>query len=198
MGNGTKAQAQGTRLPEADVEAIYMERTNDELESLAEEGFVTSGNAFCRVLLVKGRPGPAEAGGGDLLSGADGEALRAGLARLGWPRDVFRTGRLSPGRPGRPGRGGGSVRPRVRRGARLPRRPQPGPCLGTARAAAGRQGRARARPARLGNGRLRGGSGQPRREERDVASTSPAPPSPLPFVRMQNLMRCVPQALTYI
>ena len=84
MGNGTIAQAQGTRLPEADVEAIYMERTNDELESLAEEGFVTSGNAFCRVLLVKGRPGPAVAGGGDLLSGADGEALRAGLARLGW------------------------------------------------------------------------------------------------------------------
>ena len=27
MGNGTKAQAQGTRLPESDVEAIYMERT---------------------------------------------------------------------------------------------------------------------------------------------------------------------------
>ena len=84
MGNGTKAQAQGTRLPESDVEAIYMERTNDELESLAEEGFITSGNAFCRVLLVKGRPGPAETNGSDLLSGADGEALRAGLARLGW------------------------------------------------------------------------------------------------------------------
>ena len=84
MGNGTKAQAQDTRLPESDVEAIYMERTNDELESLAEEGFITSGNAFCRVLLVKGRPGPAETNGSDLLSGADGEALRAGLARLGW------------------------------------------------------------------------------------------------------------------
>ena len=41
MGNGTKAQAQGTRLPESDVEAIYMERTNDELESLTEEGLIT-------------------------------------------------------------------------------------------------------------------------------------------------------------
>ena len=84
MGNGTKAQAQGTRIPEEDVEAIYINRADDELESLAEEGFVTCGNVFCRVLLVKGRPGPAELAGGDLLGGPDGDALRAGLAKLGW------------------------------------------------------------------------------------------------------------------
>lgn len=84
MGNGTKAQAQGTRLPEDEVARIYLERTREELESLRDEGFLTAGNAFCSVLLVKGRPGPCEQAGGELLGGADGPALRAALGKLGW------------------------------------------------------------------------------------------------------------------
>lgn len=87
MGNGTKPQAEGTRMPEEDVRAAYLERAREELESLEDEGFLTAGNAFCRVLLVKGRPGPAERDGLGLLAGADGDALRAGLARLGWRDD---------------------------------------------------------------------------------------------------------------
>ena len=89
MGNGTKAQAQGTRLPEEQVRQIYLERTQEELESLADEGFATAGNAFCTILLVKGRPGPCEAAGGELLGGPDGQALRAALARLGWADDEW-------------------------------------------------------------------------------------------------------------
>lgn len=89
MGNGTKPQAQGTRLPEDEVVRIYLDRTREELEGLADEGFVTAGNAFCSILLVKGRPGACEVGGGDLLGGADGRALRAALARLGWEPDAW-------------------------------------------------------------------------------------------------------------
>lgn len=89
MGNGTKPQAQGTRLPESEVAKIYLDRTQEELESLTEEGFVTAGSAFCSILLVKGRPGPCESGGGDLLGGADGDALRAALGRLGWAGDEW-------------------------------------------------------------------------------------------------------------
>lgn len=87
MGNGTKPQADGTRMPEEDVREAYLGRAREELESLNEEGFLTAGNAFCRVLLVKGRPGPAERDGLGLLAGPDGQALRAGLARLGWRDD---------------------------------------------------------------------------------------------------------------
>lgn len=84
MGNATTPPVLPTRLPEHEVERIYLERTAEEVEMLAEEGFATAGSAFPQVLLVKGRPGAAERAGAELLSGADGDALRAALARLGW------------------------------------------------------------------------------------------------------------------
>ncbi len=102
MGNGTKPQAQGTRLPEDEVARIYLDRTREELESLQDEGFITAGNALCAVLLVKGRPGPSEQAGGELLSGADGDALKAALARLGWAGDDWGALATFLDRPGNP------------------------------------------------------------------------------------------------
>lgn len=66
----------------------YVEKTRAELQDLEEMGVRTTGNAFSSVLLAKGDPGPAERNGGEVLSGADGKALRAALLRLGYaPED---------------------------------------------------------------------------------------------------------------
>lgn len=69
--------------------ALYLERARREAGELARAGFLLAGSAFADVLLVKGEPGPAELAGGDLLSGPDGAALRAALARLGYPDDAW-------------------------------------------------------------------------------------------------------------
>ena len=59
-----------------------------ELAELEAQGVVTKGNAFSSVLIVKGEMGEAELRGEGLLSGADGVALRAALAKLGYaPED---------------------------------------------------------------------------------------------------------------
>ncbi len=44
------------------------------------------GALLADVALVKGLPGPAEAAGGEALSGADGEAAAKALEALGWDR----------------------------------------------------------------------------------------------------------------
>lgn len=59
-----------------------------EIDALAARGVRSGGNAFSAVLLVKGELSEAERRGEPPLSGADGAALRASLARLGYaPED---------------------------------------------------------------------------------------------------------------
>ena len=68
--------------------ALYVEKTRSELASLSARGVLTSGNAFSSVLFAKGEPSPEEQAGAAVLSGADGKALRAALAALGYaPED---------------------------------------------------------------------------------------------------------------
>lgn len=65
-----------------------VQKMRAELARLDDAGVQTVGNAFSSVLLAKGKPGPAEEAGGELLSGADGKALRAALLKLGYdPQD---------------------------------------------------------------------------------------------------------------
>ena len=65
-----------------------MAKAQSELEDIARRGAVMAGNAFLSVLLLKGAPSHEERGGAKLLSGADGEALRAALQALGYaPED---------------------------------------------------------------------------------------------------------------
>lgn len=66
----------------------YVAKATAELEGLARRGVVMCGNAFSQVLLLKGEPGDGEQGADGLLSGADGDALRAALQALGYaPED---------------------------------------------------------------------------------------------------------------
>ena len=68
--------------------SAYLQKMQAELEELKNCGVTTAGNAFSTVLFVKGEEGPAELAGGELLSGADGRALRAALLKLGYaPED---------------------------------------------------------------------------------------------------------------
>ena len=60
-----------------------------ELDGLTKRGVRMIGNAFSPIVLVKGELNDAERAGGDLLSGADGTALRAALGAIGWqPQDL--------------------------------------------------------------------------------------------------------------
>ncbi len=60
-----------------------------ELDGLTKRGVRMVGNAFSPIVLVKGELNDAERAGGDLLSGADGTALRAALGAIGWqPQDL--------------------------------------------------------------------------------------------------------------
>ena len=72
-----------------ELASLYMDRTRAELAALEAAGFLLAGNAFPAILLVKGAPGPAELAGAPLLSGPDGDALRAALDRLGYPEDAW-------------------------------------------------------------------------------------------------------------
>lgn len=68
----------------------YLDKARYEAEQLVRSGVVMSGNAFAQVLFVKGIPDPGELenDGRNLLAGADGKALRASLAALGYePQD---------------------------------------------------------------------------------------------------------------
>ena len=60
-----------------------------ELERLDAEGLVIEGNVGSEVVLLKGVAGPAEREGRPLLSGADGEALKAALRALGFAPECF-------------------------------------------------------------------------------------------------------------
>lgn len=60
-----------------------------ELEHLERLGVRMSGNAFSPIVLVKGELNEGERAGGELLAGADGDALRAALGRLGYAPEDF-------------------------------------------------------------------------------------------------------------
>lgn len=65
-----------------------VEKARAEVDALIARGAVLAGNAFPQVLFVKGILNEAEASGGALLGGADGDALKASLLRLGYaPQD---------------------------------------------------------------------------------------------------------------
>ena len=73
---------------EAKKQAI-LEATRQELDALTAQGVWMEGNAFSPVVLVKGQLNDAEAAGGSLLAGADGTALRASLAAIGYAPEDF-------------------------------------------------------------------------------------------------------------
>ena len=67
---------------------VFAAKTRAELAHLAKNGVLTAGNALSSVVLLKGVPNEAERAGGGVLAGADGVALRAALAKLGYaPED---------------------------------------------------------------------------------------------------------------
>lgn len=71
-------------------------KMRQELQELAGLGVQMVGNAFSAVLFVKGEPGPAQEAGGQLMSGADGKALRAALLRLGYAPEDWLAMDVSP------------------------------------------------------------------------------------------------------
>lgn len=65
-----------------------VDKADAELDALAARDVRMGGNAFSEVLLIKGELNEAERAGGEPLTGADGSALRASLAALGYaPED---------------------------------------------------------------------------------------------------------------
>lgn len=52
-------------------------------------GVRMAGNGYSPIVLVKGALDDAETAGGELLAGADGEALRAALGAIGWAPEDF-------------------------------------------------------------------------------------------------------------
>ncbi len=66
-----------------------LEATRQELDALTAQGVWMEGNAFSPVVLVKGQLNDAEAVGGNLLAGADGQALRASLTAIGYAPEDF-------------------------------------------------------------------------------------------------------------
>lgn len=73
---------------EAKKQAI-LAATRQELDALCARGVRMEGNAFSPIVLVKGQLNDVEAAGGDLLAGADGQALRAALTAIGYAPEDF-------------------------------------------------------------------------------------------------------------
>ena len=66
----------------------YVAKARHDVDALVARGVAIAGNAFSAVLFVKGSPSAADTGTGEPLAGADGKALRAALAALGYaPED---------------------------------------------------------------------------------------------------------------
>lgn len=72
-----------------DVRAARVAAASRELESLSARGVRMDGDGFSPIVLVKGELNEEERSGGELLSGADGRALRAALLRLGYAPEDF-------------------------------------------------------------------------------------------------------------
>lgn len=73
----------------ADRKSTLHNQANQELESLVSRGLRAVGNGFSPVLLVKGDLNAAEIAGGELLAGADGNALRSALSAVGFAPEDF-------------------------------------------------------------------------------------------------------------
>lgn len=69
--------------------AALAAQARQELEALEAAGARMAGNGYSPILLVKGDLNEAERTGGDLLAGADGQALRAALDAIGWVPEDF-------------------------------------------------------------------------------------------------------------
>ncbi len=72
-----------------DIRSARLAAAEQELKSLAERGVITAGDGFSPIVLVKGELNDTERSGGELLAGADGQALRAALLRLGYAPEDF-------------------------------------------------------------------------------------------------------------
>ncbi|MBQ9057624.1 MAG: hypothetical protein IJ125_00390 [Atopobiaceae bacterium] len=62
----------------------FVNKLAAEFQQLTAEGVVSSGNVISSLMLIKGELSEAERAGAELLSGADGVALRAAFDRLGY------------------------------------------------------------------------------------------------------------------
>lgn len=77
------------RVSASERKEAFVRATEQELVSLGDRGVRMTGCAFSPIVLVKGELNEAERAGGDLLAGADGTALRAALAALGYAPEDF-------------------------------------------------------------------------------------------------------------
>lgn len=66
-----------------------LDAARQEVEALRGRGVRMVGNAFSSILLIKGQLNDAELAGGELLSGADGAALRSALTAIGYGPEDF-------------------------------------------------------------------------------------------------------------
>lgn len=84
-----------------DIRAAYLEMMQKETDKLQDDGVNLGGQAFSPLLILKGNLSDSEKNGAELLSGADGEALHAALAALGYPPEAWCTAAtvLSSGAP---------------------------------------------------------------------------------------------------
>lgn len=81
-------QREASRTGDARKVDASVEKARVEVRALAKRGVLLSGNAFSSVLSAKGELNAEEKAGAALLSCADGQALRASLAALGYaPED---------------------------------------------------------------------------------------------------------------
>ena len=69
----------------------YLDKTAAETDALEARGVMMGGNAVSPVLLVKGQLTEDEKNGAPAFSGADGKALRASLAALGYAPEDWET-----------------------------------------------------------------------------------------------------------
>ena len=76
-------------VPDAERIEALAAATEQELDSLVRRGVRMVGSAFSPVVLVKGELNEEERGGGELLAGADGTALRAALSAIGYAPEDF-------------------------------------------------------------------------------------------------------------
>ena len=74
---------------EARRKQAFIASLTHQVRQLEERGVQIVGNATSPLVLVKGELSQAEAAGAPLLSGADGEALKAACSTLGWAPEDF-------------------------------------------------------------------------------------------------------------
>lgn len=75
----------------AQRKAAQLDAVDQDLEALAARGVRIAGNAFSDIVLVKGELNEEERAGAELLSGADGTALRSALGAMGYAPEDFCT-----------------------------------------------------------------------------------------------------------